>query len=395
MKKLVFLAAILSLVWSSCSDDVQIVDEATLSLRLEEIYGKSDLPGFSIGIIKNGEITYQEGFGFQNLEENQAFTINTNQPIGSISKTFIGVAIVKAISMGLFTLDTPINDILQAPIVNPKQPEGEITVRHLVTHRSGLVDRDDAYASTYYLSSSVDLNTTGSQLLLDAFGGKVDDTPRSLQELILDYYYPGGALYHEDNFSATAPGAFESYSNLASSLAAYLVEVASGVSYQDFLSTYVFTPLQMEETGFEPSLFNDFEKATLYFDQNTPLPTYQLESFPDGGLRTSISDLSKYVLNMLQGAKGETELLFSRAHYELLFESNGTYSIFWDADVNGNYGHGGGDPGLSTALSFNSDINGGVILLSNYDNVEDSHEEYFNTFLEEEINGVLLEYLMN
>lgn len=101
--KYFFLLA-LSVLLANCKNDdddsLMNSNEENLTQQLEQIIEQSNFPGFTIGIVKNGNATYQKSFGFQNLEESTSYTNQTIQPIGSISKTFIGMATVKAIELG-------------------------------------------------------------------------------------------------------------------------------------------------------------------------------------------------------------------------------------------------------------------------------------------------------
>ncbi|PKV50393.1 CubicO group peptidase (beta-lactamase class C family) [Aquimarina sp. MAR_2010_214] len=381
---LILLLPLMTSFFLSCSSDdesvdkvVQVTDTETLSKRLEQILDESDFPGFTVGIAKNGNPSFQQSYGYKDISSNSLYDNQTLQPIGSISKTFIGVATVKAIELGLFTLETPINDILDQPIVNPKNNTVDIKVKHLVSHTSGLVDTEEAYVTSYYILPNENVNTTGGQLLVNE--GIIQRQSKSLKEFIEAYYYESGDYYSADNFSNNAPGTNEQYSNIASSLMAYLIEKASSISYREFVQENIFKPLKMFNTTFsyqEP--LNHF--ATLYRDVNTPLPFYDLESYPDGSVKISNQDMMKYIMNMIKGRRGESTTLFSKASYELLFSEvipSSSHTIFWDLENNGDLGHDGGDYGLTTELSFNGSHNSGFFILTNYDTSDDAHERYY------------------
>lgn len=368
------------LTFTNCKKDKvkeqPLTGEARLTEQLTQIFKDADFPGFTIGIIKEGNIAYQNNFGFQNIENQQPYTNQTIQPIGSISKTFIGAATARAIELGLFTLETPINDILVTPIINPNQPDVVIQVKHLVNHTSGLMDNDEVYLASYYILPNQDLSSQGAQLM-QSFG-VTQHAPKSLKDFIHAYYYPNGSYYNTHNFSKNMPGTEETYSNVASSLMAYLIEKASNMPYQAFLKTNILEPLQMSNTAFDYSLPNA-NYATLYFDQNTPLPLYNLESFPDGALKTSHEDIMKYMADMLAGVRGQAAT-FSPSFYEILFtKTSDNFSLFWSA-ANGEkaFVHNGSDPGLTTDLQISGSLNMGFFILTNYDTSTDEHEEHFN-----------------
>lgn len=356
-----------------------------LSNQLQKVIDETEMPGFTVAIVKNGEIAYQNSFGFADIASQKAYTNQTTQPIGSISKTFIGAAIVKAIEEGYFTLETDINDILPVELINPKNPTATIKVKHLVTHTSGLVD--NAYFLAYHVLPGENMNTSGAQKLTDFMGVQQRDRI-PLEEYLAEYYLEDGDLFSEENFSAVAPGTVWEYSNIAASLAAYLVESATGKSFDEYVTEKIFQPLGMNNSAFFSSDLNAQKMATLYFDKNTPLPLYGNDSYPDGSVHTSNEDLTKYLLDMIKGASGNSETLFSKDGYEMLFNpllSAGTtpsvlgenQGIFWILG-NGDIKHDGGDPGLATFMQFFPDDETGFLLLTNMDASVDENEEKFS-----------------
>ena len=90
-----------------------------LDKGLKLIYSKSNLPGFAVGIIQDDSTLFCQGYGFADIQQKKAYTPETIQPIGSVSKTFIGLALVKALELGYFDLATDINQILPFKIINP------------------------------------------------------------------------------------------------------------------------------------------------------------------------------------------------------------------------------------------------------------------------------------
>ena len=393
MKTTNYLFLLLIILLISCSDDeepaVKAGDETSLTERLEEIQLNSRFPGFTVGIVTGGKAAYQESFGFQDIQSQMAYTNQTIQPLGSISKTFIGIATVKAIELGLFTMETPINDILQMDLINPKNTTGVIRVKHLVNHTSGLVNPDETYIPSYYILPGENTGTVGADYLNDLGVSQRDH--KSLAEFISNYYYQGGDYYSLDNFLESAPGELENYTNTGSSLMALLIEISSEMDYENFLREHIFDPLNMENTGFRYDDTND-DFAMLYLDGGIPLPRYNLESFPDGALKSSNDDMMNYLLDMIAGLRGESTKLFSRSSYELLFtETSPTYSVFWDVHGDGVFGHSGGDPGLGTVLSFSGPANTGAFILVNFDTTTPQSEDYYDTVLQE-INTALQQF---
>ena len=101
-----------------CNDDSDVVGSspnapntpAELTASLEQILDATEVPGFAVSVVHNDAVVYQEAFGYADLDQRIAYTNTTVQHIASISKTFVGAAVVKAIEQGYFSLDTDIND---------------------------------------------------------------------------------------------------------------------------------------------------------------------------------------------------------------------------------------------------------------------------------------------
>jgi CubicO group peptidase (beta-lactamase class C family) len=104
----------------------EILDKA-----LDRIYRKSNLPGFAVAIIKGEEIWLSKGYGYANLKTKATFTTETIMPVGSVSKTFIGMALMKGVALGHFSLNTPINEVLPFRVTNPHRPQDTIRIWHL------------------------------------------------------------------------------------------------------------------------------------------------------------------------------------------------------------------------------------------------------------------------
>ncbi len=382
----------------SCSKDDDspqppvISTPTELTAALNDLYHQKDAPGFAVSIVKNDAIVYQQAFGKADVDQDQAYTNQTIQPIGSISKTFIGAAIVKAIEQGHFTLDTDINDILPVQLINPKMPEATIRVRDLVTHTSGLIDEQEAYIQSYYILPGEDLSTSGSQLLQGGFGTQQRESI-PLEEYLAEYYLEDGDWYSLDNFIAAEPGTTYAYSNIAASLAAYLVEAATGMPFDQYVKAHILQPLGMNNTGYDQTKLDADKLATLYWDRETPLPAYANDSYPDGSIFTSNEDLSKYLLDMMRGARGESTTLFSKESYELLFQAQlpagvihpligDNQGVFWVLE-DGEIKHDGSDPGTTCNLQFTASGDAGYLLLTNMDASTDDHEQaYFDLAIE-------------
>jgi len=91
----IILSIVMIAGFTSCENNTQLsnsVDKATSLLEVEvrKILNDSEFVGIGVGVIRNGEVDYVNGFGYSNLEEGKEYSKKSIQPIGSISKLFIG-----------------------------------------------------------------------------------------------------------------------------------------------------------------------------------------------------------------------------------------------------------------------------------------------------------------
>lgn len=80
----------------SAQSQIPTADVSSLEDSLKNIKSHSQIPGFVVAVVKHS-IMYAKGFGYSNIKEKRLYTTGTIQPIASISKTFIGLALMKAI----------------------------------------------------------------------------------------------------------------------------------------------------------------------------------------------------------------------------------------------------------------------------------------------------------
>lgn len=374
----------LLIFFSSCQKEplVKIHTPEELDASLQKSYGKSRFGGFSVSVIKNGRIAFQESYGKANFEKNIDLTNQTAMNIASISKLFIGVALVKAIEQGHFTLETKVNDILPFPVINPNSPETPIQVKHLVTHTSGILDNQATYFSNYSILEGEDLTTSTAQRMINELGVKTNGEVLALGEFMQAYLTPDGSLYNSANFSESAAGTSYSYGNIASALAAYLIEVKTGESFEEYTQSVIFTPLEMNNTAWKVEKLDRNAVSLQYWDRDNPLPYYTQACYPDGMLMTSVNDLSNFMLEMIKAKAGHSDLLLSKEGYKLLFErklhpkpaampaKEDNYGVFWIWSTSGRLGHTGGEIGTFALFGFDPEANSGSILLIN-SNVEE------------------------
>ena len=389
MKKLFLLLACIAMYFPAYSQSKNTTEQ-TLTEALEHIASQGHINGFSVAIVNADSTLFAKGFGYADVSVKKKYMANTNQAIASISKTVIGLSLLKAQEMGKLKLDDPINNYLPFEVVNPYFPEVSITIRQLASHTSTIKDAPQYDSRGYVLRGEKKV------------GVKVNKNFRSSSEM-MDYALflekilsSEGEWYKNRNFIKKKPGEIFEYSNIGAGLAALVLENAIGGSFPEFSKTHIFEPLGMSNTGWFLEDVDDAKHTKLYVDKNTELAPYQLVNFPDGGLITSSSDLGRYLSELISGYAGEGTLLNTESYSELYAPNlndenhkdrsesayNDEYNmgIFMGMSAKGQIGHSGGDPAVTTLMFFNSETKIGKLLIANTELSKKGIKEFIEIF---------------
>jgi CubicO group peptidase (beta-lactamase class C family) len=388
MKKKIIIICISVLLVSSCSktqkkhSDEFIKTQNELTEKLTVLSKTTCLNGFGVALVNDKEILYQNGFGIANVEKGEKYTENTIQNIASVSKTFIGISILKAQELGKLKLDDPINNYLPFKIENPKYKNSQITIRQLVTHTSSIIDNEEYMHRAWILNDTIDLD---KNLKIDIGVCKFSapSTAVSMEDFLKNVLTKNGKWFKPNTFSDHKPGEIYEYSNMGATLAALVLEKATGEKFDEFTVKYILKPLKMESTGWGLASIDIKKHSRLYSDKKTAYPFYKCVTYPDGSIITSSSDMSKYIFELMKGYEGKGTLL-SKASYKEYFKPQLKAENFIDRDTDiysdeyntginmgfssaGNFGHYGGDPGISSGIWFTPKSKTGRYFITNTD----------------------------
>ena len=216
---------------------------AKINSMLDEAISSEQVPGLVAMIVKDGKIIYHEAKGFADVESKKAMEKNSIFRIASQTKAITSTAIMILWEEGKLRLDDPISKYIpefkNPQVLNTfryadttyttKPSSREITIRHLLTHTSGLgygvIDGDERMKMIYHKAGVVDLFTTENVT--------IEQSVKRLAKL---------PLHHE-------PGTKYTYSEGLDVLG-YLVEIISGKPFDVFLKERVFDPIGMNDTRF-------------------------------------------------------------------------------------------------------------------------------------------------
>lgn len=356
--------------------DLTVSEEAFNTLAAE-IMASGPLPGFATAWIDGNKVLGTHAKGYANLAEQIEVTQGTPFSLASISKTFTAVAIAQAMERDLISLDTRVAELpMGLTVDSPMMTGSDITLRHLVTHTSGIADSDN-YSCSYYIEEN-------DASLANAYGFPGCPEPVETNQLsfLTSYLQEGGLLYSaEDNFLPVQAGEMRSYSNIGAALAAEMLPAATGIDLETWTEQSVFAPLQMHSTHWFSHRFPaDIEPATRYLiidGQQEPLPEYALATWADGGVKSSAADMANYLLAIARKGEVAGRRILAEESVDNMLSAQtphasayGDQGIFWRND-GFIFGHNGSDPGVTTKMFFDQHNSLGFILLINASDLDD------------------------
>jgi CubicO group peptidase (beta-lactamase class C family) len=313
----------------------QKADQGFSALKLQQIdrfiqkeIQDKQIPGACVLLIKKGQVVYNKAFGYADIESQRLMKTDDIFRIASQTKAVTSVAAMLLWEEGKFLLDDPVSKYLpafQAPKVmtgfnlkdssyTTRPVKGEITIRHLLTHTSGLIYQlpymGDANLASVYQKA-------GIPAILGAPGTTTSEKMQELAKL---------PLLHD-------PGTTFTY-GLSTDLLGYLVELWSGQNLETFFRERIFRPLDMNDTYFnlppdktarlisiyQPIGNGKLMKAERVFDgapANYPATTHTYLS-GGGGLSSTTADYAKFLQMLLHKGSYKGGQLLSRATVALM-----------------------------------------------------------------------------
>ena len=228
-----------------------------------------DVPGASVLVLRDGEPVVRAGYGMSDMEAHTPATATTNYRLASVTKQFTAASILLLAEDGRLKLDDRVRKWLPSL---PKAAE-PITIRHLLTHTSGLIDYEDVIPETF------------KPQLHDA------DVLRLLESQDRTYFKPGSSYR---------------YSNSGYALLALIVERASGRTFATFLRERIFQPLGMSNTvAYEEGVSTVSNRAFGHTQEqgrwNRTDQSQTSAVLGDGGIYSSIDDLAKWDAALYDG----------------------------------------------------------------------------------------------
>jgi len=232
-----------------------------VDLYVESVLQKQKVPGISIAVIKKGRVIKAKGYGLANVEHKVPATSETIYQSGSIGKQFTAALIMLLAKDGKLKLDDKISLYLKEVPIGWKN----ISIRHLLTHTSGITDYYDAEVFNYRL------DYTEEEILT-----KITALPLQFE-----------------------PGEQWSYSNSGYLLLGYIIKNITGKFYGEALKSYIFEPLKMKTARIINEADIIQNRASGYRLvagelKNQEYVSPSLNTHADGALYLSVLDLAQW-----------------------------------------------------------------------------------------------------
>ena len=289
-----------------------------------------DLAGAVVAVVKDGQVLSARGYGYADIAKRTPVDpYRTLFRPGSVSKLVTWTAVMQQVEAGKIDLDADVNKYLDFTI--PAYGGKPITMRQIMTHTAGFEEQ-----AKYLIAGDA-----AHMYSLEAFVKHW--TPRRIY----------------------APGTTPAYSNWATTLAGYIVQRVSGMSFDDYVDQRIFAPLNMRYATFRqplPPALAPFMAVGYPRASEPAKPFENVTPFPAGSLSASGVDMARFMIAHLQNGRGilkpETAALMHNSPldkvdpYSLIAPLNRMELGFFETNINGRevIGHLGDLSNFHTSL---------------------------------------------
>lgn len=342
MIRWIILWIIILIIGSAHSSQAQDFDASNYDVFIEETMVASNIPGLAVIIFDDDGMVYEKAFGIAGPDK-RAVTLDTPFQLGSVSKSFAAVVMIQLAAEGQSDLDAPVITYLPEFRTLGSDSWKDITLRHILSHHSGLSTFD------------------GNRIQENDYRG----------EDALDF-----VVKHLGTAKLTStPGEQFEYSNANYMLAAAVIEAITGQSYETVLDERVFKPLGMTNSYIQMPLGESEKEATGYrqwFGKSFAYPHIPGRVWmAAGGATTSARDLVIYLKAV---ANKDPRIMPPAEFADELISPQGTSGgdfayglgwMLWEEDDHQLVYHSGLNGGFAAQAAFIPDEKSGGVVLTN------------------------------
>ncbi|MEM7660574.1 MAG: serine hydrolase domain-containing protein, partial [Bacteroidota bacterium] len=245
------------------------IEWAKFESKADRLVAQTGSVGASVIVVNRDSTLFYKGYGHLSLASNQGITDSTLFVLGSITKTFTAIGILKLVQDGKLKLEDEVKRIApELPISNQWEVEFPIRVSHLLEHTSG-------FDELHLKDKSIPVGDDEFPLI-----DGIQIVKNSLQ-------------------TRWKPGTGFAYSNVGYLVAGYLMEKVSGKAYNDFMVQEVLAPLRMENSSLRLSEIPQEFLAKSYAPSKKELPFKHIFTRPTGSLISSSHDMGFFLRTLL------------------------------------------------------------------------------------------------
>jgi CubicO group peptidase (beta-lactamase class C family) len=344
----------------------QVKDKRELEAYLDRLTVSGNPPGISVVVVKDGEMVYNNAFGYADGPRRIKATQDTVYHWWSMTKIPTAMAVMQLQEQGKLDIDGPVTKYLPwFEVKYPSSTSSAITIRNLLQHTAGLPDSVPAMAGWVHYS---DENYNQTE--------------------VLKQHLP------EFNTLKFEPGSKAVYSNINYMVLGAVIEAVTGQSYESFIVENILQPLGMSQTGFvvSPAMAGHEAAGTLAIvHAYTPLlPTlldpkalvrerggkllwlnrFYIDATPSTGLIGSAPDVARFMLAYLNDGMLDGEAILRPDTISLLtdmppIDGRGLGWAIGETDGERYLEHMGGGAGFATTMRIYPDSGLGIAILSN------------------------------
>ncbi len=247
---------------------------ASLDAYMERAVKDWNVPGIGVGIVVKDRLVLAKGYGYRDYGKKLPFTPRTTMPIASNTKLFTAVAAGLLVEEGKLEWDKPVRQYVPGIRFHDDALDATVTIRDMLSHRTGITRHD----TIWY---------------------KSDFTRKELFER-LKYLEPTQPM--RQTFL---------YNNMMYAGAGYVIELLSGRTWEAFVRARIFEPLSMGRTVFSiDEMVKQDDHAVPFTERRDSEEIYEIPYYreadgvgPAGSINSSIEELSRWVIALLNGGR--------------------------------------------------------------------------------------------
>jgi len=231
---------------------------------------EAGVPGAGVALVRHDGVEWAGGIGYADRERRTPVTADTGFRVGSISKTFVAIALVQLAEDGFLDLDAPVFDIAPDIVIdNPWEDTHPVRVIHLLQHTAGFDDMH--FNETYVRGTRPEL---------------------SLEDVL--------RLNPSSRRVRWQPGTRMAYSNPGYGVAGLILERTAAMPYEDYIEQEIFQPLGMASSSFRLTTDDEARLARGYSAiDGPPVEFSRIYLRPAGNMVSSAHDMGRFVQMLL------------------------------------------------------------------------------------------------